>query len=282
MTGAHADWSGAAHIIRNKTLTSSAICSLDAIARWAVTGTPIQNSLADLSGLLRFLRFRPYDDPRVLDNDVFSYLRDPKSRVGEGAQKLQEGTRRWQALCRPIMIQRSKRVISLPRRRNLIRTVDFTPEEEWEYRRIESYVSNSRETPTGSELGASTIWNKLQLISRLRMFCNLGRASCLTSLTRAELSLRSTQGSEDPQEAIISSQIALGGTCCVQCQGIIDDSETPSGHSQPPLAYYSTCGLVFCNTCAGVCNYTKRPPTANATAAPDAVACEHSVWNTLG
>ena len=161
-----------------------------------------------------------------------------------------------QALCRPIMIRRSKTVISLPKRLNLIKTVDFSREEEWEYRKIEIAASTAHENPTRPEFGTSTIWNKLQLISKLRIFCNLGREPCLTSLIGAEPSLRLTQGvSQDPREAIISSQIALGGTCCVQCQGIIDASETPIGDNQSPLAYYSTCELVFCKSCAGLCNY---------------------------
>jgi hypothetical protein len=204
--------------------------------------------------LLRFLHFHPYDDPRVLDNDIFSYLRDPIAGLGEGTQKLQEGTRRLQALCRPIMIRRSKTVISLPRRQTLIKTIEFTPEERWGYTQIETAASTGRENPTGPKLGPSTIWNKLQLISKLRVFCNLGQASCLKGPTGAEPNSRPAQGNEDAREAIISSQIALGGTCCVQCQGIIDTPNAPQCDNQP-LAYYSACELVFCNSCASLCNY---------------------------
>jgi hypothetical protein len=178
-----------------------------------------------------------------------SYLRDPETSASEG-------TRRLHALCRSIIIRRPNHVISLPRRQNRIKTVKFSPEEEREYRKLEAAASTALETPNMSELGASTIWNKLQLIGKLRMFCNLGRASCLPGSTGTELSLRiRAHGSEGPREAMISSQIALGGACCVQCQGIIAASDTRMGHSQSPLAYYSTCGLVFCNSCAGLCSY---------------------------
>ena len=178
-----------------------------------------------------------------------SYLRDPET----GAI---EGTRRLHALCRPIIIRRPKHAISLPGRQNRIRTVDFSPEEEREYRKLEAAASTTLETSNTSELGASTIWNKLQLIGKLRMFCNLGRASCLPGSTGAELSWRTyAYGSEGPREAMISSQIALGGAFCAQCQGIIAASDTRMGHSQSPLAYYSTCELVFCNSCAGLCSY---------------------------
>jgi SNF2 family DNA or RNA helicase len=49
---------------------AQSICSLDAVARWAVTGTPIQNKLADLSTLLQFLHVHPYSEKKVFETDI--------------------------------------------------------------------------------------------------------------------------------------------------------------------------------------------------------------------
>ncbi|CAB1328830.1 unnamed protein product [Coregonus sp. 'balchen'] len=55
-----------AHNIKNpKVQTSLAVCKLRAMARWAVTGTPIQNNLLDMYALLKFLRCAPFDEYKL-------------------------------------------------------------------------------------------------------------------------------------------------------------------------------------------------------------------------
>lgn len=51
------------HIIRNhKTQNSIAVCELMGNRRWVLSGTPVQNKEFDLFAVIKFLRYRPFDD----------------------------------------------------------------------------------------------------------------------------------------------------------------------------------------------------------------------------
>ncbi|KAJ7320316.1 hypothetical protein JRQ81_019827 [Phrynocephalus forsythii] len=71
-----------AHNIKNpKVQASIAACKLRATARWAVTGTPIQNNLLDMYSLLRFLRCSPFDEIKVWKNQVDNNTRKGGERL---------------------------------------------------------------------------------------------------------------------------------------------------------------------------------------------------------
>lgn len=54
------------HFVKNATTKQSQCCAeLPARARWLVTGTPIQNSMKDLYGLIAFLRLAPLTERSV-------------------------------------------------------------------------------------------------------------------------------------------------------------------------------------------------------------------------
>ncbi|KAL0963605.1 hypothetical protein UPYG_G00308520 [Umbra pygmaea] len=84
-----------AHNIKNpKVQTSMAVCKLRAKARWAVTGTPIQNNLLDMYALLKFLRCAPFDEYKLW-----------KSQVDNGSNR---GGERLNILTKTLLLRRTK------------------------------------------------------------------------------------------------------------------------------------------------------------------------------
>uniref|UniRef100_A0A8C6TSB0 Transcription termination factor 2 n=1 Tax=Neogobius melanostomus TaxID=47308 RepID=A0A8C6TSB0_9GOBI len=84
-----------AHNIKNpKVQTSMAVCQLRARARWAVTGTPIQNNLLDMYSLLKFLRCAPFDEYKLW-----------KAQVDNGSKR---GRERLNILTKTLLLRRTK------------------------------------------------------------------------------------------------------------------------------------------------------------------------------
>ncbi|XP_068037104.1 transcription termination factor 2 isoform X2 [Anomalospiza imberbis] len=117
-----------AHNIKNpRVQTSIAVCKLRASARWAVTGTPIQNNLLDMYSLLRFLRCSPFDEYKV-----WKYQVDNNTR---------KGGERLSLLTRSLLLQRTKDqldsagkpLVSLPQRRMQLHQLKLTAEEQSVY-----------------------------------------------------------------------------------------------------------------------------------------------------
>ncbi|TNN60924.1 Transcription termination factor 2 [Liparis tanakae] len=117
-----------AHNIKNpKVQTSVAVCRLRARARWAVTGTPIQNNLLDIYSLLRFLRCSPFDEYKVW-----------KAQVDNGSPR---GRERLNILTRTLLLRRTKSqrdsrgrpLVLLPDRTCEVHQLKLSPDEQAVY-----------------------------------------------------------------------------------------------------------------------------------------------------
>jgi SNF2 family DNA or RNA helicase len=87
------------HCIRNAaTMQSRAAATLPARSRWVISGTPIQNSMKDLYGLLAFLHLQP-----LSERDVFNASVDRPLRNGNP-----DGPRRVKVLLGAIALRRLK------------------------------------------------------------------------------------------------------------------------------------------------------------------------------
>uniref|UniRef100_G1NNG4 Transcription termination factor 2 n=1 Tax=Meleagris gallopavo TaxID=9103 RepID=G1NNG4_MELGA len=147
-----------AHTIKNpKVQTSIAVCKLRATARWAVTGTPIQNNLLDMYSLLRFLRCSPFDEYKVW-----------KYQVDNNTKK---GGDRLSLLTRSLLLRRTKEqldstgkpLVSLPQRSMQLHQLKLSAEEQSVYNvlfarsrsTLQSYLKRQEQKNEGREHAGS-------------------------------------------------------------------------------------------------------------------------------
>ena len=158
-----------AHQIRNQTSkVFRACCSLSAQRRWAVTGTPVQNSLQDLGALLRFLRVRPIDEPSVWAQYIMAPFKTADPNV----------VSHLQLLVSSITLRRAKETIALPDREESIVRVPLSPAEHALYdafaRRSATQLRIMTATTNGRFRGKAYS-HVLKSISRLRCIAAHGR-----------------------------------------------------------------------------------------------------------
>ncbi|XP_066233359.1 transcription termination factor 2 isoform X4 [Saccopteryx leptura] len=145
-----------AHSVKNpRVQTSIAVCKLQAQARWAVTGTPIQNNLLDMYSLLKFLRCSPFDD--------FNLWR---SQVDNHSKK---GGERLSILTKSLLLRRTKDqldstgkpLVMLPRRQSRLHHLKLSEDENTVYSvlfatsrsALQSYLK--RQESEGNQYGRS-------------------------------------------------------------------------------------------------------------------------------
>uniref|UniRef100_A0A8C3XZ43 Transcription termination factor 2 n=1 Tax=Catharus ustulatus TaxID=91951 RepID=A0A8C3XZ43_CATUS len=153
-----------AHNIKNpRVQTSIAVCKLRASARWAVTGTPIQNNLLDMYSLLRFLRCSPFDEYKV-----WKYQVDNNTR---------KGGERLSLLTRSLLLQRTKEqldsagkpLVSLPQRSTHVHQLKLTAEEQSVYNvlfarsrsTLQSYLKRQEQKNEGREYDGGNPFEKV-------------------------------------------------------------------------------------------------------------------------
>ncbi|NXH15279.1 TTF2 factor, partial [Bucco capensis] len=153
-----------AHNIKNpKVQTSIGVCKLRASARWAVTGTPIQNNLLDMYSLLRFLRCSPFDEYKV-----WKYQVDNKTK---------KGGERLSLLTRSLLLRRTKDqldsagkpLVSLPQRSTQLHQLKLSAEEQSVYdvlfarsrSTLQSYLKRQEQKNEGRESAGDNPFEKV-------------------------------------------------------------------------------------------------------------------------
>jgi SWI/SNF-related matrix-associated actin-dependent regulator of chromatin subfamily A3 len=146
--------------------TFKAICNLQAQARWAVTGTPLQNRLGDLATICETLRVHPYDSRDTFERDIVSLWK---------AGYNDEAISRVKRLIHCILLRRTQGVVDLPTRTDLKFTLKLSHHEREHYSAVESNVTSTLDAAI-NESGpiVTTFASIIQQINELRLICNLG------------------------------------------------------------------------------------------------------------
>ena len=116
-----------AHIIRNpSTQVFQLMHRLHAQRRWTVSATPVQNSLQDLFSIVKFLRIRPFNEDVIARKHILQPLHEKDRR----------GLDNLGLLMKSFSLRRTKDTCSMPSKREIQVTINFSPWERHEYNAI--------------------------------------------------------------------------------------------------------------------------------------------------
>lgn len=223
-----------------------ATCALNAAARWAVTGTPIQNRLSDLTTLLSFLKVYPYSDRKKFDADITNLWKEGNT---------DEALKRLKRLAACLILRRPQNTIQLPLRRDLQCAVEFTEAE----RAIYEEIRNKTITHIDDMLYESSdharspeYINVLQQIEAMRMVCNLGlhyhdrRGLGASRQNKSDSWVTAAQQTFDLQREI-------GGMQCRYCFAATDTyNSLLNGTQSQQTLQLSKCLQLICSDCTSM------------------------------
>lgn len=224
-----------------------AVCSLDSVSRWAVTGTPIQNRLGDLTALLKFLQMYPYSNEDKFNTDI-SHL----WKIG----KVEEAEKRLKRLASCILLRRPKSTIQLPIRHDLQQFVELSPAERELYQTTKMHTISHIEqalSSSGKLSGPHSYANMLQRIEAMRMICNLG----IFYKTRYGLEAFNEQVSQEWNEVAAQRMFniyrGINSIQCRLCLCLADSTETTFYEArQPTTSLFSQCLEFICSSCVSI------------------------------
>lgn len=232
-----------------------AICALDSVFRWAVTGTPIRNNLSDLGALLKFLKAYPYHDRKQFNKDFTDLW-----KYGP----VEEAVHRLRRLSECLILRRPSDTITLPKRRDLRCPIEFSTEERTLYNEIRSQALERIDNlMSGSDdITRSTSYVIiLQQVEAMRMVCTLGLRY---QTGHQNIATNTTQGDGTPTnwgeiaQQIFNTQRGIDHIYCQNCSVVAaDDASLVDENLNTTLKrhpLFSQCMKFICSECA-----TERP-----------------------
>ncbi|EXJ71754.1 uncharacterized protein A1O5_05564 [Cladophialophora psammophila CBS 110553] len=229
-----------AHIIRNRsTAIAQACCAVRASRRWAMTGTPIQNKATDLGSLLEFLHLEPFRDPKIFEAMV----------VKPWLKSADKDTSRLEKLIRYLCLCRTKAIIDLPPRKDVIQHVDLSPEEAEHYESAKNRtVQKLDEALSVNPIAPGMYLNALEWLNDLRLICNHGLMHSRTQKTPTIVSSAGPWTKTTAKKAF-AILVDAGSAICKLCQANLAAGTIEADgfeHCKPSL---SKCLTVICGMC---------------------------------
>lgn len=152
------------HNIRNaRAKCALAACELKAASRWALTGTPIVNSIKDLQSMVKFLKLTGgIEEPEVFNAVITRPL----------AQGKHEGEVLLQSLMQGICLRRKKDMafvdLRLPPKSEYVHRITFHAEEKKKYEALLSEAKGVLEEVRAKSKHGPTVTSVLERLLRLR------------------------------------------------------------------------------------------------------------------
>ncbi|KAK1278761.1 hypothetical protein QJS04_geneDACA003609 [Acorus gramineus] len=225
-----------AHLIKNfAAQQTKAVIALKSERRWAVTGTPIQNSSFDLFSIMAFLRFEPFS--------IKSYWQSLVQRPLDQGGK--SGLSRLQALMGAISLRRTKdsqadgkSLVGLPPKTVATCYVELSAEEREQYDHMESEAQNALRQYINDDTVMRNYSTVLHIILRLRQICN--------SVALCPEDIRSLLPS-DTLEDVSGNPELLKKLVSMLEDG--DDFDCPVCLCPPTKTVITCCAHIFCQAC---------------------------------
>jgi SNF2 family DNA or RNA helicase len=233
-----------AQCIKNKSTKAALGAShLQAIHRFCMTGTPMQNSINELYSLINFLRIKPYCEEKNFKRDFANPLK------GHSDGLKQKAMRQLQALLKAILLRRTKKsqidgkpILNLPERTTEPRHAVFSDDEDAIYQSLQTRT----QLQFNKFLKAGTVGkhysNILVLLLRLRQACchphlirDFSQASGATELSPEDMMKLAKELAPDVV-ARIREQSNLNDDCALECPVCMDMTDNsiifvPCGHN---------------------------------------------------
>ncbi|WIA16914.1 hypothetical protein OEZ85_013841 [Tetradesmus obliquus] len=233
-----------AHTIRNADTQQAKACrALKAQRRWAVTGTPLQNRIGDVFGLLAFLGLKPLDDKAFWRRCVERPLRQRDSRA----------LLTLKVLMGSLALRRTKDspgpdgqpLVALPPKTVTVVRLELGAEDALNYARLESETKSLVAHHLSRGTLVENYTNVLTIIMRLRQVCDSSQLcpqalEALRAATAAAKAGAAGKAAPPPPELLAKLLAAVAGDDSEECAICLSPLELPC---------ITSCGHVYCRRC---------------------------------